>query len=266
MSKNITIVLALFVLLSTILTADLQAGLINHWKFDGTGDDTGSNDMDVTLENGATYAPGQFGQALSLDGINDYANRPNSAPLTSDGNFTISLWAYQNDPSPVQQRYLGWGIAGGRAFMGPYAAGTGAITAGIGSSTTITFTDASATPLQNTWQHWAFVRSGTSASLYLDGSLVQSLTVAIDGGTISSANELHIGRQYGAFAEYFDGLLDDVAIWDEALDAEQILNVVNFGAQNFDGVPPIPEPSSLLLLGLGAFGLIRCHRSRGRRS
>ena len=264
MRMTLNVTLTALVLLSFCFTTEVQAGLINHWKFDGTGDDTGSSDMDVTLLNGATYAAGQFGQALSLDGVNDYANRAASAPLTSDGNFTISLWANQLDASPVQQRYLGWGASGARAFMGPYSAGTGAITMGIGS-TTITFSNASSIPQQNTWQNWTFVRSGTSASLYLDGTLIQTLTSGISG-SVNATAELHIGRQYGSFGEYFHGLLDDVAIWDEALELEQIQNIANFGAQYFDGAPPVPEPSSILLIGLGALGLVRHTRRRGRKA
>jgi len=227
-----------------------SAGLINHWAFDGTGDDTGSNNMDVTLLNGATYAGGQFGQALSLDGVNDYANRASSAPFTNDGIFTISAWAYQMDPSPVGQRYIGWGGPGARAFLGPFTTGSGQITLGVGSVTG-NFSAAAAIPQQNTWQHWMLVRTSTDASLYLNGSLVQSLALATSGA-INASGELHIGRQFGTATEYFHGLLDDVAIWDEALTQDQIDNVFALGAALYDFVPPpVPEPSSLLLLGLG---------------
>ena len=44
--------------------------------------------------NGAGYAAGQTGQALSLNGVNQYAITPNLASLfaSSNANVTISLW------------------------------------------------------------------------------------------------------------------------------------------------------------------------------
>ena len=245
-------------LLALCCPVNLQAALVSHWTFDGNGDDIGTNNLDVSLVGDATYGAGQFGQALYLDGDGDKATRASSNPLAAtNADFTISLWAYQENLSPTTQRYIGWGLgrASGRAFMGPYSTNDGKVDVGFGG-TRASFSNASALPVVNTWQHWTFVRSGTDAILYLNGSEIQTLTV---GATVAVAgtDTLNIGAQYGAFNEYFNGRLDDVAIWDEALDTTQIGNVVNFGAGNY----AIPEPSTVSM-GLLAGLLIACRRQR----
>src|SRR6266568_1888438 len=51
------------------------AGLIAWWRAEGDATDAVSTN-NGTLMNGATFAPGEVGQAFSLDGINDYVSIP----------------------------------------------------------------------------------------------------------------------------------------------------------------------------------------------
>src|SRR4028118_1102766 len=46
-------------------------GQVHWYPFDGNTNDIAENQSGV-LRNGATFAPGKVGQALSLDGVDDY--------------------------------------------------------------------------------------------------------------------------------------------------------------------------------------------------
>jgi hypothetical protein len=224
--------------------ADLYAGLTNHWKLDETSGAAAAADSEgglhATLQGNAGFVldAERGGPVLALDGSGDYANN-SGEPFTSDGNHTVAVWVNHFDSGTLQQRWISWGAVGGRYFLGPY--NSGKVSAGIGSSTTFAFTNADAKPVEDTWQHWAFVREGTSSRLYLNGNLVQPLTGSATGA-ISTSGQLAIGRQYNA-AEYLHGLLDDLAIWNEPLTPTQIQNAMDYGAENYLSPPPEPAPA-----------------------
>src|SRR5437764_3427761 len=71
------------------------SGMVSWWPGDGNPNDIrGSNNG--TLQGGATFAPGEVGQAFSLDGIDDridVADNPNLNPGT--GSFTVDAWVFK---------------------------------------------------------------------------------------------------------------------------------------------------------------------------
>jgi hypothetical protein len=227
--------------------AGLDAGLTNHWRLDedcgaATAADS-EGGLHATLQGDAGFIldAERGGPVLALDGSGDYASN-SGEPFTSDGDHTVAVWVNHFDSGLLQQRWISWGAVGGRYFLGPY--NSGKVSSGIGASTTFAFTDDDAKPVEDAWQHWAFVRDGTSSSLYLNGNHVQTLTGSATG-TIHTSGALAIGRQYNA-GEYLHGLADDLAIWDEPLTPTQIQNVMNYGAENYLA-PPAKPPTPLEL-------------------
>jgi len=221
-----------------------DAGLINHWTFDEAGDATVAVDsagaLNATLASNAAFVldATRGGPVLDLDAVrSEYASNPGE-PFTADRNHTVAAWVRHDSSGALQQRWISWGLAGGRYFVGPYS---GRVTVGIGASTTFTFTDADATPLEDVWQYWAFVRDGTTSRLYVNGNLVQTLTGSASGA-IKTSGQLAIGRQYNS-GEYLNGRIDDLAIWDEPLDAAQIQNAMDYGAVNYSGPPAQAAPA-----------------------
>ena len=81
-------------------------------------------------------------------------------------------------------------------------------------------------------------------NLYVNGSLVDSTVTSVRPlGPLTGPNPgLGIGNtQSTVTTEYFNGLIDEVRISDVALTPDQFLNV--------------PEPSTIVLLGISAAGL-----------
>ena len=97
------------------------------------------------------------------------------------------------------------------------------------------------------WQY-----DGTNKNVFVDGVL----SVSQAGNNITDPTFDVIVGGHGRDAadpagQSFNGLLDDVRIYDNALTASEIMDARN---------SVIPEPSTFSLLGLAALGLIRRRR------
>ena len=78
-----------------------------------------------------------------------------------------------------------------------------------------------------TWVHMAFTFDSVTREIngYINGQLKGTDTAAEGSSVASTVNELRFGSGSG-----YSGVLNEVAIWDIALTAEDVLNVYNIGA------------------------------------
>lgn len=160
---------------------------------------------------------GRYGQALTFDGIDDYVE----TPLILDPaqtSFTVATWfkldGISNGPTLIQQLD---GSGNGRTWLRVMADGT--IQTYLGNnalSTASTITD-------EQWHHAALVYDGTTAQLYLDGVLENSALRTAE----ASDGALRLGRHKFIADAYLDGMLDDVVVLDQALDVDEIGDVMN---------------------------------------
>jgi hypothetical protein len=67
------------------------SGLVSWWPGDGSAGDV-QGDNDGTLQNGATFTSGAFGQGFSLDGVDDFVLVPDAPDLSIAGTLGIDAW------------------------------------------------------------------------------------------------------------------------------------------------------------------------------
>lgn len=111
------------------------------------------------------------------------------------------------------------------------------------------------------WHHVAHVFSSdgtnTTLSIYFDGSFVDSRTTLTSNVNFAS---LLFGRERNSpdptGDRDWDGMLDEIALWDRALTAGEVAQLHSLGLAG----SPIPEPGSVALCGLTLLALFR--RSR----
>ena len=210
-----------------------EAGLVAYWPLQGGPDlnmkllEATPNHSDARVRHGGSLAapanPGLAGStaALQLDGGGSYAEAAVSWPTNTS--FTVEAWTYSTGLQPntvvvaktVDATNPGDWVLGldetGKVVFGTYA-GT-AMGRPIGSVT-------------NQWHHLAGVYDATLAKvrLYLDGVLVQE-TNAI-GPVGVNAQPVWIGNAFCPNIAWagFQGLLDEVRIWNVVRDQASITN------------------------------------------
>ncbi|MFD2078128.1 LamG domain-containing protein [Actinopolymorpha cephalotaxi] len=214
--------------------------LIARWSFDHDHDgqvvDDSENGYHGTLIGHPTYVPGKVGKALRLDGAGDAVEVP--AELTKGmAAITFAAWFRMDQPWP-------WG-----RFIAGFAGGTGALymeAKGQNLTPVVSLRDGGARADARTfgrieageWHHLAVTAADGQVRCYLDGrEAARQDGVTFDPAHLSGGTG-YLGAAPDTSANppkprgVLPGALDDVRIYDVALDAEQI--------QGLSGPPPAP--------------------------
>lgn len=141
-----------------------------------------------------------------------------SASLDLNGNFTFSAW--------INPRSFGGG--NGRIFekSGAYFFQINNVTNRFGLSTNGGASSFGSNVITlNIWQHIAATVNGTNVRFFYNGSFIGTGTVSVP---TPNSNDLYIGNR-SADDRAYDGLLDEVLIYNTNLSDSQITNLYNFG-------------------------------------
>jgi hypothetical protein len=112
----------------------------------------------------------------SFGGTGNYLTTPASAANQLTGDFTVELWAYQT-VAAASSGLVGINntVSSGAANFGLYLEANGRITFFVAGNTT-TYTSASIVVTPGAWNHIAFVRSGTTNTVYVNAIVVLTNT------------------------------------------------------------------------------------------
>lgn len=159
---------------------------------------------------------GQAGKGLNLDGVDDYVTLPQSVGQAQD--FTFAAWVYWRGESAFQ-RILDFGRdTSYNMFLTP---SSGAVMRfAIKNDGPEQQLDAPAPLSTNAWTHVAVTLQGDTARLYLNGVKVNERTITLNPSQVAGPNNWLGKSQYPD--PYFNGQLDEVAIYARALSADEI--------------------------------------------
>ncbi|MBF0240329.1 MAG: Ig-like domain-containing protein, partial [SAR324 cluster bacterium] len=212
----------------TFNTIDLNNGLIASYSFDGNANDSSGNANNGTVNN-ASLTTDRFSKsngAYSIGAnITDYISVPYTV-LHNATDFTFMTWVKLTGLQSLNTIITGTRIGGNNYFLGYYPS-TDTFTIGIQNLAGVNYSDSSLEDMD--WHQVVFTRSGTTGSLYVDGSLVSSETVAADSIQLDVGG-LIIGQEQDALGGGFDGtqslngVVDDVRFYSRALSANEIAN------------------------------------------
>ncbi len=181
----------------------------------------------------AFNATGKIRGAYTFDGVDDYVNLGTSSIITPTSALTVMSWIRFNEISTgtnadsimSNNEGGGYGIlanvdSDGRLQTWFYINGTYR-KAGINLNSLA----------NNTWYHVVGTFDGTDTKFYLDGTLKETVTAA---GTITTtAYPVTIGVNPGViYQDYFNGSIDEVAIWNRSLTAAEVAELYNRSAGN----------------------------------
>lgn len=242
-------------------------GLLGWWPFMGNANDLSGSGNNGTV-NGVSLSTDRFGDnnsAFYFDGVSNNI----SLPLQQNGiiSYTISSWFKTSVGGPVlsgrgssnqvgltlllKHNGLDGNTSEGKAIFradGPFIA--------VGKITNSTYLD-------NQWHHFIGVYNGvvgtifsSQFSIYIDNILVAQIDEAtaspIAIAPINNGTNLLIGsHQVWQNGGRFNGILDDIGIWNRALTQQEITNLYNASLSTEDfainTIDIYPNPTTSLL-------------------
>jgi len=228
------------------LLSELPAGLVSLWSGEGDCNDWAGGNTG-TLCGNATFADGKIGQAFSFDGVNSYVKIPQSPNLNFTDQITIAFWmkATADNPMTTVQGLVtsdfyvveissGYGGTMGVNFALSTTGNPPIPSSGIASIANynhISQANGGGAPVTSgQWHHIAATYDSTKLQLYVDGRPWGN--PMRETGTIRpmlAGSFVAIGSEDGRTTapecvgnRYFKGLIDEVAIFNRALSAEEI--------------------------------------------
>jgi alpha-tubulin suppressor-like RCC1 family protein len=220
--------------------AGTEPGLVAYWRFaEGFGlvaNDATSNGLNGLL-NGATWTnsdvvlvntSGSFGMALDFcSSRGSYVQVPPAASLTLSNQFTFEAWIKPRTATCNTILAQGDGLnLTNTDYI--FQVGSDGTNRGVMKLALMVArnwaTSISAVPL-NAWAHVAVSYDGAAARFYINGLL--DAAVPLNGSANQTGLPVLMGRQGVSGANYFDGILDEVRVWNVVRSDSEIQTNLN---------------------------------------
>ncbi len=230
MCRRISTLIPLVVVLGLILASVSDAALVGWWKFDdGSGTiakDSSGNGYHGTITD-PLWVEGHYGGALNFEG-SSYVDVPPESWSTIVTQATVSFWAYGNPDLQPQANFIFGAFsdpanneARRMSAHVPWSNGTIYFdTGGPGYNRISQAGDAA--DYEGTWTFWTFLKNADTGDqqVYINGELWLSGTGMTN--TMEGVTKFTIGTKPSLAEGWYQGMIDDFRLYDEALSLEQI--------------------------------------------
>ncbi len=210
----------------SVLSNDITAGLIGHWKFDEatgtTAYDSSGNFNNGTLYNAPTRVASSscaVGSCLSFDGSTNYVSVPDNNSLDISGSFSVSAWVKWNvfkNYGVIVQKNTGGGAASINYGIWSYDTYIAGYIGNGSQSNSVSISYSSAGISTGNWYLVSLVSDGSNLKLYVNGILKSSTSQTIT--PVGNSYPLYISNP----SYVLNGSIDDVRIYNRALSADEI--------------------------------------------
>jgi hypothetical protein len=221
---------------TTLPCVTLPMGLAYWWPANGNAIDIiGANNG--TLQGGVTFTNGEAGQAFNFDGATGFVST--SLLITNPQNFSLSLWfktATTNGGVLISFDSSQTSVADGSQFdRNLYLDDTGALHFGVWNAGPQQINSAAGYNDDN-W-HWVVgsLSASTGLSLYVDGVLAGN-NAAVTSASANYNGYWRFGEDnlnnwpYPPTSDYFQGQIDEVAIFNTALNSNNVAAIYAAGS------------------------------------
>jgi len=231
-------------------------GIISYWKLDET---SGSVYSDYIGTNNATSTSiptpvaGRVNGAQQFNGTSNRITAPGmpAYDFTTNTSFTFEAWIkhitgfYTGEEIIVERKSSSGALAINLKFNS-----TAVSFSARNTASEIYDVTGTTNLYDNNWHHVVGVRDANTNQLkiYVDGVLENTVSATYTAGFASPTTEINIGWRSSTSAGFFDGIIDEVAIYDAALDAVSISQHYSNGLQNqgyCNEIQPINVPTNL---------------------
>lgn len=239
------------------LTASLMAqvpsyvptnGLVGWWPFNGNANDESGNGNNGTV-NGAALTTDRFGnvgKAYSFDGVDDIIPIILSQELTID--WSLNLWFNKDNLQTfISENVVGFGLDDGvfgSPCFGLNGQGAGQCPYMIQNPEKIYLfdgtsecdnVDVTVNYERNQWYNILIVKQNNDISLFIDGDPISTNNTLV----FNNFTNLILGNRDQFNFQFFSGKLDDIGVWNRALDSTEISDLY------FGSTMGIIDPNSL---------------------
>jgi len=226
-----------YLLLSLLLLPNLTLAVgisdfnpVSHWTCNETSgvryDSNTTNSNDLTDNNTVSYATGLLGNACDFEsGSSEYLSYADDAYFEFDNSFTFSYWAKLE--SDVDGIVIGKWNNTSQGFW-VQNTGTGDVTLRYTDEDQNTADKAGMNEI-GTWHHIVLQYDAGTVKYWQDG-VYQTPAISVSNQTITDGSAIFtIGKTQFFNSNYYDGLLDEIALFDDILATSTIEDLYNAG-------------------------------------
>jgi len=162
--------------------------------------------------------------SVTFDGVDEYVDLGTSSNLNPE-DITIAMWIKPDALTNYDYLFT----RGSADYFEAYRFEIGAtdLFCAFGNGSSNGWLSRAHGMSNGNWYHAAVTYDGATAALYVDGAMLgatESISIVMEQATRNS----YIAKPLGTGA-YFDGLIDEAAIWSRALSAVDITAIYNGG-------------------------------------